>query len=583
MNPLRPCLLLVTLALAACVPSSSGSGGGDTVVLIDDTPDAADAGADAVDVGAPDASPDAAPDVATEDAEVDAAPPRRTLSIVFEGDGEVEVELFRDISPRQTCSSDCAITFEPTGFNPFEVRVFETRAGGAFVGFDGPCGDPDDPLECDVADTRDVTLTVRTRDYDEPDGQAVWLAARGEGVVYGAALDADGDAHLVVDDVSRQLVPGASAGRTYLELSRDREVKRSVALPSSRTYRVLVDPTTGDPWVFLQCGRNADLGGFRMPDQGPCAARISSAGELVDGVGWPGVDLDDAAVGADGTFAFTGGARGDVTLGPHLLEATERSDEYTQYVARFDPATGDLPWARTITRYRWDLESGVAVGPTGEVYVLGSLIGERTLFGLAFDTSNFLTQAYLVKLDAAGEVDGVRQLGGTGGSFAKSLTASGSRLFVGMSYNGFLEAGNGVVSEEARGLNQIGTLLVYDADLNLERFKYLSRSTDPDQLVAAPDGGVYVGSGFFTRGAWDLTSSGYMVSRDASTSSSGLARVGVNNQLAWMSALAKGVGSLMSNGDHLAVAGAYRRDLLMGSGPAGSSSASTAFIMWLDE
>ncbi len=572
-----PMLVALTLSMGCAGPTSEDPP--EEILLIEDDP-TPDAGPE------PDASdtPDASPDVAEEDmAEEDMAEPPPepiTFTLDFEGEGEAVVEVRRDGALLDTCTTDCAFEVEPAEWLPFEVRVIETSNGGVITRFIGPCTDSSQ-TECTLGGGRDVTLRVVTRDYMEPNGVAFSPSGTSEGSVRAVQVDADGHAHVVAVGVAPRFVPDARPNRPYyIQMNDELEVLSSVELPGS-SHVVRLDPVTGAVRIFASCRPNADVGAFRMTDAGICAWRVTEEGAIVDGVGWPGTSFEDASIGADGTIAILGNVGEDTLVGGHTITALGGSDDHTQFVTKLDPATGELLWARRVTRHRWDLETGVAVGPRGDVFVFGSLLGERTLFGLTFDTANFKTQAYLVKVAGAdGEVVKVRQLKGTSSTFPDDITFSGDRLYVSLSYSGFLEAGNSVTSEQA-GVGGIGVLLAYDQDLELERFKYLDVSCGAEGLSPAPDEGVYVRSSSTVRNAWDLGAAGHVVMRSVNSNASAISHVNGQMQLVWTSAIARGSADIAGNGEHLVVAGSYQGSLLMGSGPTAPNTGFRSYMMWL--
>jgi hypothetical protein len=101
--------------------------------------------------------------------------------------------------------------------------------------------------------------------------------------------------------------------------------------------------------------------------------------------------------------------------GKYLLSANTELSTFTTdaYVAKYSPA-GDLIWARSWGSNQQDPVTGLTVDPSGNVYVAGTYFKTVDFDpgpGVELRTSEFNTNQYLLKLNAAGEYVSVIELG----------------------------------------------------------------------------------------------------------------------------------------------------------------------------
>ena len=155
------------------------------------------------------------------------------------------------------------------------------------------------------------------------------------------------------------------------------------------------------------------------------------------------IHADAVATDAAGDAVVTGSFRGTVTFGSTSFTSSNTQDTF---VARYSPL-GVLIWARTFAgqastttssaTYAVGQGSAVAIDPRGNVVVAGSFTGVVN-FGTAASPSLLAslanTEAFVAKLDSAGNLLWVRNAGANGGddqANALALDAQGGVVVVG--------------------------------------------------------------------------------------------------------------------------------------------------------
>jgi hypothetical protein len=127
----------------------------------------------------------------------------------------------------------------------------------------------------------------------------------------------------------------------------------------------------------------------------------------------------------------------DFDPGPGVFNLTTSSvGSSDAFVSKYD-ANGNLIWAKSMGGTDVDAASSVAIDASGNVYVSGQFWGTADLdpgsstFNL---TSNGSYDAFILKLNAAGNFVWAKQIGGTGGDYADKiiLDASGNVLVTGI-------------------------------------------------------------------------------------------------------------------------------------------------------
>ncbi len=130
----------------------------------------------------------------------------------------------------------------------------------------------------------------------------------------------------------------------------------------------------------------------------------------------------DAAGNVYVTGYFSASADFDPSPGVYTLTSAGGSDAY---VAKYTPG-GALVWAKGLGGVAQEIGAGVAVDANGSVYITGSFSGTADFDpspGVYNLTSAGTDDAFVSKLDAAGNFLWARQLGGTGVDYASALAA----------------------------------------------------------------------------------------------------------------------------------------------------------------
>lgn len=180
-----------------------------------------------------------------------------------------------------------------------------------------------------------------------------------------------------------------------------------------------------DPGIdSLKLGDNA-VGAF--------VARYTSTGQLISGKkiipAASAINMTDIATDAAGNLYFTGVFIGsavdfDPGAGTYLLG---NGANYADFILKLD-AAGNFEWARakTSTGDGWSMAWSIAVDATGNVYNTGMFHGTVDLnssAGVMNVTSNGYFDAYLTKLDAAGNFVWTNRIGsGAGQEYGFGVT-----------------------------------------------------------------------------------------------------------------------------------------------------------------
>ncbi len=130
----------------------------------------------------------------------------------------------------------------------------------------------------------------------------------------------------------------------------------------------------------------------------------------------------DAAGNVYVTGYFSASADFDPSPGVYTLTSAGGNDAY---VAKYAPG-GALVWAKGFGGVSQEIGAGVAVDANGSVYITGSFSGTADFDpspGVYNLTSAGNDDAFVSKLDAAGNFLWARQLGGTGVDYASALAA----------------------------------------------------------------------------------------------------------------------------------------------------------------
>ena len=165
----------------------------------------------------------------------------------------------------------------------------------------------------------------------------------------------------------------------------------------------------------------------------------------------------DLAVAAGGDPVLLGDFQGAVDFDPGPgTDTLISAGDFDVFVTRLD-ATGSLVWARGVGGFSTDLAQGLALG-TGDTPHLVGYFGATADFdpgpGTANRTSNGSADAFVCKLDVAGDFLWARAIGGSGFDFAADVAvAADGRVFSGGTFEGTVDfdPGAGVRSVTALG------------------------------------------------------------------------------------------------------------------------------------
>ena len=142
----------------------------------------------------------------------------------------------------------------------------------------------------------------------------------------------------------------------------------------------------------------AKTAGGELLDQGNAIATDASGNSYVAG-----------AIQTNGIFPTV--SFDNITLTGH--------GDYDWFIAKYD-GSGNVIWAKSAGSAAGDIARGVAVDPSGNVYVCGLFSGIMTVDGITV-TSDGLFDAFLAKYDGNGTLIWLKRAGGTGSDIAHGI------------------------------------------------------------------------------------------------------------------------------------------------------------------
>jgi hypothetical protein len=149
--------------------------------------------------------------------------------------------------------------------------------------------------------------------------------------------------------------------------------------------------------------------------------------------------INGVAVDGSGNILVIGGFRGTIDLGGPSLVAGPNG--VSAFVAKLDPNGGHL-WSKSFETTVNFLDFSVAVAPTGDVYLAGTLQG-RTSFGGNIIGLDQAVSLYVVKLDANGSHSWSHTFTGTNDAHAASIAATKNGAVVAGAFSGTVDLGSG--------------------------------------------------------------------------------------------------------------------------------------------
>jgi SdrD B-like domain/Beta-propeller repeat len=277
-----------------------------------------------------------------------------------------------------------------------------------------------------------------------------------------------------------------------------------------------------------------DPGGSSVYVVGSQLSKYTTGGQLLwsQGLGGSSASAWSVAIDSSGDAVVSGTFTGSIVLGTATLTSAGGNDAF---VAKFDPS-GNVLWARSFGGPGYDQATGLALDGSGAAYVTG-----RFSNSVAFDSTHTLTSAgstdaFVLELDASGNVVYATQAGGAGADIGIGLAVDGG----GQAYvTGYFA---GTASFGPNNLTAPGAYAAYVAQVDANGNFTWARSmgstaaTDPSyaqaQGVALDGSGHVFATGTFTgttafgdttdgSGATSLTAQGktdaFVTSLDAST------------------------------------------------------------------
>jgi len=159
-------------------------------------------------------------------------------------------------------------------------------------------------------------------------------------------------------------------------------------------------------------------------------------------VGGSASDFGSASIDGAGNTYLSGAFENTMTVGSTTLTSNGGRD---LFIAKYDPA-GTLLWASSAGSPTNDFSGASSADAVGNVYLAGGFSGTITIGSNSLSTSA-TRDAFVAKLDPAGNVTWALTLGATGEADAIQLTTDGSAVYVVGAFTDTLATGpNNLVS-----------------------------------------------------------------------------------------------------------------------------------------
>lgn len=315
------------------------------------------------------------------------------------------------------------------------------------------------------------------------DGDLVWakrMGGPGDDDAYGIAVDGSGNVHVSGEFTSTvDFDPGAGASSLSAAGSWDIFVtKLNSAGEFVWAQRMGGPGFDSSQGVAVDAGGNVYTAGSFVGsgdfDPGAGTVMLTAAGEddvfvsKLNSAGayvWArrfGGSGDDYAYGlaldADGNPHTNGSFKGKVDFnpGPGSLDLTSAGEDDV-FVSKLDSA-GGFVWARRLGGSAFEFSADVAVDSSGNVYTTG-LFRQTADFDPSGSVSNLASagedDAFISKLNSAGEFVWARRLGGSASDSGHSVKAVGSSVYVSGRFAGTsdLDPGAGLSNFTSAGGN----------------------------------------------------------------------------------------------------------------------------------
>ncbi|WP_406699030.1 tandem-95 repeat protein [Singulisphaera sp. Ch08] len=162
--------------------------------------------------------------------------------------------------------------------------------------------------------------------------------------------------------------------------------------------------------------------------------RLAPSGDLGYALSFGGSSQDQAnevATDSTGNIYVTGQFQGTTDLDPDPANAVNLTSAGSTdgFLAKFSPS-GSLLWARSMGGTGVDRGTSLAVDAAGDIVVAGEFSGTASFGVLPSLTSAGSNDAFIAKLDSAGNFLWAKRVGGTGADVARDLAVDAQRNIV---------------------------------------------------------------------------------------------------------------------------------------------------------
>ncbi len=262
-------------------------------------------------------------------------------------------------------------------------------------------------------------------------------------------------------------------------------------------------------------GGTVTVGGETLVSAGSTDAflvRYDADGGVTWAVRGGGTESDkmyDVDLAPGGGAVAMGQFAGVAIFGAFPLQSAGRTDAFA---VRYD-ASGAEEWAAQVGANGSEFGRGVAVAPDGSSYLTGSFENTILVGGDVLQSAGF-SDAFVAKLDAAGDAVWGRRAGGSSFDFGEAVAANADGNAYAAGYvngSGTFSTTSGTEPYATAGGND-GFLAAYDADGSLLALNLVGGTNRDDATGVAVSGAALALTGFFretiTVGGSTLTSAG---------------------------------------------------------------------------